>query len=191
MAKKTQPSSPVVRFRSVQLPYLLPLLFVLIIASCARAQNVPPRLKTGHVPLDEKLARLVTADQNAISAAEAEALEKAIFLDAREPEEYAVSHLPGALHVGYNYLNVNVLGGFDKFRPVVVYCTVGYRSERAAKELRKAGFTRVYNLYGSLYAWKLAGFPLEDQNGQPTERLHTYSRKWGSFVPDSIGEKVW
>lgn len=189
--EETQPSPPIVRFLSVQLPYLLPLLFVLIIASCARAQNVPPRLKTGYVPLDEKLAKLVTVDQNAISAVEAEALERAVFLDAREPKEYAVSHLPGALYLGYNDLDISVLGGVDKSRPVVVYCTVGYRSERAAKKLRAAGFTRVYNLYGSLYAWKLAGFLLEDQDGRPTERFHTYSRKWGGFVPDSIGQKVW
>ncbi|MEM9526514.1 MAG: rhodanese-like domain-containing protein [Bacteroidota bacterium] len=174
----------------MQLSYLLPLLFILCLASCVRAQEVPARLKTGYPVLDQKLATLVTADVNALSAKEAAALENAIFLDAREPAEYAVSHLPNALLLGYNKPNNKLLKQLDKSRPVVVYCTVGYRSERAAAKLRKRGFERVYNLYGSLYAWKLAGLPLENADG-PTNRLHTYDKNWGAFVPDSIGEKVY
>lgn len=171
---------------------LLPsLLLILLMASCVRAQDVPPRLQTGYEPLDDKLETLVTADERAISAKEAHQLSDAVFLDAREKEEYAVSHLPGALHLGYGKLDLGVLNDVDKNKPIVVYCTVGYRSERAAKKLRKAGFSQVYNLYGSLYAWKLAGFTLEDEAGLPTDRLHTYSKKWGSFVPEDIGEKVW
>lgn len=183
--------SECIRFLPVRLTYLLPPLLILLLASCGRAQDVPLHLQTGYAPLDEKLSRLVTVDKSAISAAEAKALSKAVFLDAREPEEFAVSHLPGALYLGYNKLDMSVVADVDKSRPVVVYCTVGYRSERAAKKLRAAGFTQVYNLYGSLYAWKLAGYPLEDNAGRTTSRLHTYSKKWGSFVPDSIGEKVW
>ena len=151
---------------------------------------MPQRLETGYAPLDQKLAQLVSADSVAIGAQEAHALSDAIFLDARETEEYEVSHLPGALHLGYNHLDLGVVKDVDKSRPIIVYCTVGYRSERAAIKLRKAGFSKVYNLYGSLYAWKLAGFPLEDANGESTDRLHTYNKKWGSFVPESIGEKV-
>lgn len=169
----------------------IPLLFLLFLGTCGRAQNVPPRLATGHAPLDDKLARLVTADSLALSAREAYRMHDAVFLDARETEEYAVSHLPGALHLGYDDPDYAQLADYDRDRPVIVYCTVGYRSERAARNLRKRGFTRVYNLYGSLYAWALAGYPLEDRDGRPTTALHTYNRKWGSFVPDSLGRKVY
>jgi rhodanese-related sulfurtransferase len=175
----------------MRLLYHLSLLFPLLLASCVRAQDVPPRLKTGYAPLDDKLSRLVTVDEHALSAKEARALDNPIFLDAREDEEYRVSHLPGALHLGFDRIDLSVLEGVDHQRPVVVYCTVGYRSERAAKKLRDVGFTKVYNLYGSLYAWKLAGFPLEDATGEATNKLHTYNRKWGTFVPDDIGEKVY
>ncbi|TXF89948.1 rhodanese-like domain-containing protein [Neolewinella aurantiaca] len=170
---------------------LASLLFVLSLATCGRAQNVPARLQTGYDQLDQKLEKLISADELAVSAKEAASLDNVLFLDARESFEYDVSHLPGAINIGYDNLNLKTVKDVDKSRPVVVYCTVGYRSERAAKKLRKRGFTNVYNLYGSLYAWKLAGLPLEDANGKPTERLHTYNEKWGSFVPDSIGEKVW
>ncbi|MEL7160707.1 MAG: rhodanese-like domain-containing protein [Bacteroidota bacterium] len=173
----------------MQLPYLLPLLLVLVLASCARAQEVPQRLKTGHAPLDKKLAKLVAADDKALSAPEANAMANVLFLDARESEEYAVSHLPDARLLGYDRPDYEVVKNVAKDRPLVVYCTVGYRSERAAAELRQRGFTRVYNLYGSLYAWVLAGLPLENADGN-TDALHTYNKKWGTFVPDSLGRKV-
>lgn len=170
--------------------YLFSLLLPLFLASCVRAQ-LPSRLETGYGPLDQQLEQLVTADELAVSAKEAAAMDNALFLDAREAVEFGVSHLPGAVNIGYDRLDLKPIKDVDKARPLIVYCTVGYRSEQAAKKLRKKGFTNVYNLYGSLYAWKLAGFPLEDATGKPTEKLHTYNKKWGSFVPDSIGEKVW
>lgn len=170
---------------------LASLLLILSFASCVRAQNTPAHLQTGYAELDRKLEKLISADELAIGAKAAAGLDNALFLDAREAVEYEVSHLPGAINIGYDNLNLKKVKDVNKSRPVVVYCTVGYRSERAAKKLRKKGFTNVYNLYGSIYAWKLAGLPLEDAAGKPTERLHTYNEKWGSFVPDSIGEKVW
>lgn len=167
------------------------LLFPLLLGTCARAQTVPTHLQTGHVALDDKLSGMVTADDHALNASEANRLDNAVFLDARELDEYTVSHLPNAIHIGYQTINYSVLKDMAKNTPIVVYCTVGYRSERIANKLREKGYDEVYNLYGSLYAWKLAGYPIVDANGKPTERIHTYNKKWGSLVPDTIGEKVW
>ncbi len=154
------------------------------------SQDVPERLKTNYAPLDEELATLVTADSLAISAREAEQLKNAVFLDARGKEEYAVSHLPDAIRIGYDDPDYAALAGIDRSVPLVVYCTVGYRSEKIANALRKRGFSDVRNLYGSIYAWKLAGYPIVDAAG-PTERLHTYNKKWGSYFPDSLATKVY
>ena len=154
------------------------------------SQDVPERLKTDYAPLDEELATLVTADSLAISAWEARDLPSAVFLDAREKEEYDVSHLPEAIRIGYDDPDYAALSGVDRAAPLVVYCTVGFRSEKIASALRKRGFSDVHNLYGSIYAWKLAGFPIVDASG-PTERLHTYNKKWGSYFPDSLATKVY
>ena len=154
------------------------------------AQDVPARLVTGHTPLDEKLSRLVTADTNAISAQEARQLAGAQFLDAREPEEFAVSHLPNARLVGYDNPDWSTLDDLDRNAPVVVYCTVGYRSERMAADLRERGFTDVRNLYGSIYAWRLSGGELVNAAGEPTDSLHTYNRKWGELLPDGAAIKL-
>ena len=151
------------------------------------AQDPPPGLRTGHEVLDQKLARMIKADSLALSARQARALTGAVYFDAREAEEFQVSHLPGARLLGFKNPDYSALKGVDKNTPIIVYCTVGYRSEKMAEGLRERGFYQVYNLYGSLYAWKLAGFPLEDGDGQPTERLHTYNRKWSEYVPDDIG----
>jgi len=165
--------------------FLLRSLLLLGIFSGLNCQSgeVPARLRTSHAPLNDKLARTISADADAISPAEAKALDDPIFLDARETTEYDVSHLPNARRLGYNQPDFSILADEDPTRPIVVYCTIGYRSERMAAQLRKRGFERVYNLYGSIYAWSLAGFPLEDASGQPTQQVHTYNRKWGTYYP--------
>ena len=169
----------------------LSIAFILFYCTCARAQEVPTRLRTGYEQLDSKLAGMIRADNYAISAKEAASMDNVVYLDAREREEFAVSHLPAALHIGYDDVNYSLLEDLNRDGPVVVYCTVGYRSERIADDLRERGFNQVYNLYGSLYAWKLAGYPLLNDAGEETEEVHTYNRKWGRLVPDSIGKKVY
>ncbi|NJB87806.1 rhodanese-related sulfurtransferase [Lewinella marina] len=169
---------------------LLTLVACFVYACGLGSQELPPRLRTGYPPLDERLSRMVTVDSLSLSPAEVRRLPHPLLLDAREPEEYAVSHLPGAENIGYDDARYGLLEGVDRDRPVVVYCTIGYRSERMAEELRSRGFRRVYNLYGSIYAWALAGYPLVDEDG-PTRRLHTYNRKWGTYFPDSLATKVY
>ena len=53
-------------------------------------------------------------------------------LDAREPEEFAVSHIKSAINVGYNDFTSEEkqLQNLNKNIPVVVYCSVGIRSEK-------------------------------------------------------------
>lgn len=163
----------------------------LLVYGCRTAvpRELPERLRTSYGPLNDRLSTIVTPDSSAISATEASAIAGAVFLDAREPGEYLVSHLPGAIFLGFKNPDYQTVAGLDRTTPLVVYCTVGYRSERVAEKLRDRGFARVYNLYGSLYAWKLAGLPLVDAAG-PTDRLHTYNKKWGRFIPDTLGTKI-
>lgn len=111
-------------------------------------------------------------------------------LDAREPGEYAVSHIEGAVNSGYNHFDQTLLDSMDKTRPVVVYCSIGYRSEKIAQKLQKAGFANVSNLYGSIFEWVNRGYPVVDASGQPTARIHTYNKKWGRWVEYPGCEKV-
>lgn len=75
-----------------------------------------------------------------------------------------------------------------KFALVIVYCSVGYRSERIGEKLQDAGFINVQNLYGGIFKWVNEGMPVYNSIG-PTKQVHGYSRSWGVWLQK--GEKVY
>jgi adenylyltransferase/sulfurtransferase len=75
-----------------------------------------------------------------------------VFLDVREPQEFGINRLEGALLIPLRELPRRV-GELDPTREIVVYCRVGVRSAHAAQFLRQAGFPRVWNLAGGISAW--------------------------------------
>jgi len=114
--------------------------------------------------------------------------DKLILFDARESEEFEVSHIPSATHVGYkNFTQKNVpipIDSTDKI--VVVYCSIGVRSEKIAEKIQKMGFPDVRNLYGGIFEWSNNGFPLLDQSNQPTQKVHAYSKEWAPYLTKGI-----
>jgi rhodanese-related sulfurtransferase len=110
------------------------------------------------------------------------------FLDAREPKEFAVSHLKNALSVGYDQFDITKLSEIQKDRRIVVYCSVGYRSEKVAEKLVAAGYKNVSNLYGGIFEWVNQGNPVFNDKGQ-TQEVHAYSRTWGIWLKK--GKKVY
>lgn len=124
-----------------------------------------------------------------ITCNELKQIPDAVLLDARAKKEYAVSHLPNARWVGYNDFDLSRVADVPKSAPIVLYCSVGYRSEKVGEKLQAAGYTNVKNLYGSLFEWVNQGNPVVDEMGRPTERVHAYSRTWGIWL--KRGEKVY
>ena len=109
-----------------------------------------------------------------------------LLLDARTAEEFAVSHLPQARHAPTleSALALDLAPG----QLIVVYCSVGYRSARLAAQLQQQGFTRVYNLVGSLFLWANQGRPLQ-QDDQATRAVHPYSPVWGLLLAPQVDQK--
>jgi len=114
-----------------------------------------------------------------------------ILLDAREWEEYEVSHIPNARYIGYDHPVFSVLSDIDSDTEVIVYCSIGYRSEKIGEQLQKRGFTNVFNLYGSIFEWVNQGNEIEDSQGQPTQKIHTYNRNWSKWMINEHFQKVW
>ena len=112
-----------------------------------------------------------------------------VLLDTREAPEFAVSHLRGARLVGYDNFSLATVRDIPKNAPIVVYCSVGARSEKIGVQLKQAGFTNVRNLYGGLFEWVNEGQPVVTAANQPTDRVHAYSRTWGIWL--QRGEKVY
>ena len=108
--------------------------------------------------------------------------EDVILLDTREKKEYEISHIPGAIWVGYNNFKIKRVKELAKDAKIVTYCSVGYRSERIGEKLQKAGFTDVSNLKGSIFKWVNEGNPLEDKDGNKTDKVHGFDKNWGKWV---------
>lgn len=117
-----------------------------------------------------------------------EKTKKVVILDAREPKEYEVSHIQNAIPIGYNNIDWTKIDQLKPNDTVVVYCSVGYRSERIGEQLQKKGFQQVYNLYGGIFEWVNKGQPVY-KAAQKTERVHGFSKTWGKWL--TKGEKVY
>lgn len=102
-------------------------------------------------------------------------------LDVRTPKEYAVSHLAGARQISPNARVEAVLTTLDRQQPMVVYCSVGYRSCQLAERLQAAGLAQVMNLEGSIFAWANEDRPLE-KDGQPATKVHPYDKVYGRML---------
>ncbi len=108
-----------------------------------------------------------------------------VVLDARTPVEYAVSHLQGAARIDPRRPTLKGLAAFPRDTPVVVYCTVGYRSARVAQWLRRQGFQTVYDLSGGLFAWANQGRPMEAE-GRAAADVHPYNTVWGRLLKPAV-----
>lgn len=108
-----------------------------------------------------------------------------VLLDTRPEEEYAVSHISGARRVGFSDFSLDRLAGFDKSAPLIVYCSVGKRSELIGGKLLAAGFTNVRNLRGGLFQWANDGRPLVNSGGA-TQTVHSYNRKWSQWLDTRV-----
>lgn len=125
-----------------------------------------------------------------VSAAEAHQNQnKYVFLDSREKREYEVSHIKDAVWVGYDDFDIHRLKGIPKDQEIVVYCSVGARSENISNKLIAAGYTHIHNMYGGIFEWVNEGFPVFNMQGKQTNKVHAYSKTWGIWLKK--GEKVY
>jgi len=110
-----------------------------------------------------------------------------LLLDTRSSEEYSVSHLKGASWVGYEEFTLEQFDDLPSDTTIVLYCSVGYRSDVVGKRLKDAGFTNVYNLWGGIFAWVNKGLPVYDEQSV-TQNIHPYSTSWDFWL--TRGKKV-
>lgn len=108
---------------------------------------------------------------------------KITIVDVRTTEEQAVSIIPGAISQDLFEQNIDSY----KNQPIVVYCTIGYRSGKYAQNLYKQGLN-IFNLKGSLLAWSHIGGELVNNSGK-TKDVHVFGNKWALTADDY--QAVW
>ena len=106
-------------------------------------------------------------------------------IDTRTQKEYAVSHLPGARWAETTSQIHSVLTSVPTECSVVLYCSVGVRSSRAASELLHKGRGNIFNLRGSIFQWANEGRPLV-REGKPVNLVHPYNSKWGTLLDPKL-----
>ncbi|MBE9214488.1 rhodanese-like domain-containing protein [Plectonema cf. radiosum LEGE 06105] len=106
-----------------------------------------------------------------------------LIIDARSPEEYAVSHLESAQLIAADNLDLDkiILSEVPLDKPIVVYCSIGYRSAKVAQHLSSAGYENVFNLSGGIFQWVNQGNPVF-QNQHSVEVVHPYNSIWGKLL---------
>ncbi len=112
-----------------------------------------------------------------------------VFLDAREKNEYEVSHIANARYVGVSEFKMSTVADLPKDKPIIVYCSIGKRSEDLTLKLKKEGFTNVKNMYGGIFEWVNQGHPIYDMKNKATTNVHAYNKFWGKWLEK--GTKVY
>jgi hydroxyacylglutathione hydrolase len=108
----------------------------------------PYRVLTEHTDQVQVASRLSTP---AFEARVAE-LESVQLVDVRNPGEYALGTIPGAVNIPVGQLP-DRLDELDPGVPTVVFCAGGYRSSVAASLLRADGIADVSDILGGYGAW--------------------------------------
>ncbi len=139
--------------------------------------------------LTEKVKSVLGFTAPLIYADDLNEMENVFILDTREREEFDVSHIPNAVYVGDKRVDMSLLVDVEMTDTIIVYCTVGYRSEKVAEKLQDAGYKNTFNLFGGIFAWKNRGGKVVDNSGKPTEKVHCYNQSWSLFL--TKGEKTY
>ncbi len=87
-------------------------------------------------------------------------IDHALLIDVRQSSEYSSGHIPSAINIPLQTLIAN-LDKIPNDRPVILYCTTGYRTAMGVMTLQMLGHTNVRAFPPSIQGWKAAGEPLE------------------------------
>lgn len=77
-------------------------------------------------------------------------------IDARDNEQYAKEHIPGAVNLEWRQV-IAQRQSIPNDKPVLIYCNTGSLSAQAGFALRLAGYDNVRILQGGFAEWKAKG----------------------------------
>jgi rhodanese-related sulfurtransferase len=117
--------------------------------------------KTGQDLIDEAKRQIEEVTPEQVREMQ-ERNEPVVYLDVREPNEWNLGHLPGAIHLPRGNLEGKVEGLIDRGRKVVVYCARGNRSALAALTMKQMGYENVSSMALGIQGWAAIDGEIED-----------------------------
>jgi len=152
-----------------------------LLSSCAVAED---SLSDIHASIASDYADVAQISAESLAKLDPDTL---LILDIREPAEYAVSRIPGAIWVNPSSTadTATIQIGDVTGKQIIVYCSVGMRSsifaEREQESLLANGAISVANLERGIFGWHNEGRELVDANGL-TDVVHPYDAVWKRYV---------
>jgi len=140
--------------------YLFALAFALVVALTLNVPQAIAKDMTAKELVDEAKKSICE-----VSVSEAkDLLDKGgyIFLDCREPKEFKMGHIPGAMNIPRGLLEFKIAKKIpDKNAKIVMYCKKGGRGCLATCCICRMGYKNAINMDGGWKAWEKAGYPIE------------------------------
>ena len=88
--------------------------------------------------------------------------EQLTILDDRGEDEWNAGHIKGAQHIYVGHIKERI-ADIPKDKPVAMFCNVGHRAGLGASILLREGCREVYNVLGSMTAWRAAGYTISTE----------------------------
>ena len=84
-----------------------------------------------------------------------------VYLDVREPNEWQMGHIPGAVLLPLARVEGDVTSVVPRDRRVVIYCARGNRSALAADTMQNLGYRDVASMAQGIAGWAAVGGEVE------------------------------
>ena len=156
------------------------LLALVALAACAD-QTTEPTWVGVETRIAETFPDVRSIDTAALSELMQDPTQTVVLIDVREPDEFAVSHLEGAVRATSIDQAAALVGDAPEGATIVAYCSVGYRSAGLVAELSEHGLAGVHNLEGSIFRWANEGRPLY-RGELPVSQVHPFNESWGTLL---------
>jgi rhodanese-related sulfurtransferase len=83
--------------------------------------------------------------------------DSAVYLDVREPNEWNLGHIPGAVHLPRGHLESKIEALVERDKRVIVICARGNRSALAALTMKQMGYEKVASMARGMSGWSDIG----------------------------------
>ena len=117
--------------------------------------------KTGEDLLEEARSRITEVTPAQVGEMR-ERGDKAVYLDVREPNEWNLGRIPGAVFLPRGQLESKIEELIPRESSVVIYCARGNRSALAADTMRQMGYESVVSMSGGFQQWVMEAREVEE-----------------------------
>ncbi len=84
-----------------------------------------------------------------------------VYLDVREPMEWNLGHIPGAVFIPCGNLESRIEATIPREKKIIIYCARGNRSALAADTMQQMGYADVASMSQGIIGWVDAGGEIE------------------------------